>query len=362
MGLTSAILSGNKRLDAAAAGGPSIKPAPPNDDFDAVKRIQKALVALRFPLPGSFPSGPANEPDGKFGQETYQQVIAFQKMAFPADATQWDGRVGKNTLVEMDTRLPKGGSTPVVPSLVVIPFSETSPMLISFEDHTKLSQNLEDSPAPPSRPPNPKAKLNLTVNRGLFGTVSARERQLRLENSVAGGTVGPILANEFISNTISGREILFDASHTVSKQVEASAEFKKVNGDVGAFISDALSRSAATGIVDYHVLDVKTGTVPAPRLSFATLTPLQVAFGSMQGVKIFLEDFDADGTTRTFRAQLTYEWFDHYGADDNTIVPDHRGHGSPGQVVLWIMQREDPPARRPYIPKVVFGEEIRGSF
>jgi peptidoglycan hydrolase-like protein with peptidoglycan-binding domain len=362
MGLTSAILSGNKRLDEAAAGGPAIKPAPPNDDFDAVKRIQKALVALRFPLPASFPSGPTNEPDGKFGQETYQQVIAFQKTAFPSDPTQWDGRVGKNTLGEMDTRLPKGAPKPAPPSLVVIPFSETSPMLISFEDHRKLSQNLEDSPAPPTRPKNVKAMLNLQAIRILFNTIAARELQLRRENAVLGGAVGPILATEFISNTISGREILFDSSHLISRQVQASDEFKKVNAQVAAFISDALLRSATTGIVDYHVLDVKTGNVPAPRLSFATLTPLQAAFGSMQGVKIFLDDFDADGPARTFRAQLTYEWFDHYGADDNTITPDDRGHGSPGQVALWIMQREDPPQRRPYIPRVVFGEEIRGSF
>jgi hypothetical protein len=72
------------------------------------------------------------------------------------------------------------------------------------------------------------------------------------------------------------------------------------------------------------IMDSKTGNVPPPRLSFGTLTPLQIAFGSMQGVKIWLEDFDADGTTRDFRASLTYEWFDHYGADDNTITPDHR--------------------------------------
>jgi hypothetical protein len=362
MGLQSKILSGNTRLESAAGGGPSIKPAPPNDDVDAVKRIQKALVTLGFPLPLSFPLGPRNDPDGKFGQETFQQTVEFQKKTFPTDPSQWDGRFGKNTLGAMDPLLPKGAPAPVKPTLTVIPFSETSPMLISFEDHTKLSQNLEDSPAPATRPPNVKAMENLLVNRLIFNTVAKREKQLRLENAIFGGTVGPILASEFISNIISGREIVFDVLHTVSKEVAASAEFKKVNGEVTAFISDALTSSAATGIVDYHVLDVKTGKVPAPRLSFATLTPLQVAFGSMQGVRILLENFNADATARTFEAQLTYEWFDHYGADDNTIVLDHRGHGSPGQVCLWIMQREDPPARRPFIPKVVFGQAVSGTF
>jgi peptidoglycan hydrolase-like protein with peptidoglycan-binding domain len=119
MALSSKILSGNTRLDSAASGGPPIKPAPPPDDPDAVKCIQKALVALKLPMPLSFPAGPANEPDGKFGQETYTQVIAFQKRAFPNDPSQWDGRVGKNTLTEMDLRLPKG-PTPIPSSTLTV--------------------------------------------------------------------------------------------------------------------------------------------------------------------------------------------------------------------------------------------------
>lgn len=360
MALGSKILSGNTRLDSAASGGPSIKPAPPPDDPDAVKCIQKALVALKFPLPLSFPAGPTNEPDGKFGQETYTQVIAFQKTVFPKDPSQWDGRVGKNTLREMDLRLPKGSAPTPSSTVIVIPFHETSPMLISFEDHTKLSQNLEDKPIPISRL-KPTALINLQINRRVFDTVAKREAQLTLE-ALLGAPVSTKLAGDFLANTISGREIVYDVSDPVSKAVHSSAEFTKAHSDVTNFIADTLTRSAFTGIVDYQLLDSKTGNVPPPRLSFGTLTPLQIAFGSMQGVKIWLEDFDADGTTRDFRASLTYEWFDHYGADDNTITPDPRFHGTPGQVCLWIMQREDPPARRPFVPKVVFPEEARGKF
>jgi hypothetical protein len=358
--LHSKILSGNTRLDSAAGGGPSIRPAPPADDPEAVKRIQKALVALKFPLPLSFPSGPTNEPDGKFGDETYRQVIAFQKTVFPKDWTAWDGRVGKDTLREMDARLPKGSSPVPASTLTVIPFHETSPMLISFEDHTKLSQNLEDKPVPSSRL-KPTTRLNLEANRAAFDTAAKREKQFLLEEAL-GGSVSLALANDFIANTSSGGEIVYGAAHLVSTTVHSSAEFKKVHSDVTAFIADSLTRSALTGILDYQVLDSKTGNVPPPRLSFATLTPLQIAFGSMQGVKIWLEDFDANGATRDFRASLTYEWFDHFGADDNTITPDTRFHGTPGQVCLWIMQREDPPNRRPFVPKVVFSKEATGKF
>lgn len=99
---SSTFLAGNTRLESAASGGPPIKMAPPEDDEEAVQRIQKALVALGFSMTISFPFGPASEPDGKFGPETYHTVLAFQKREFPQDPSQWDGRVGKNTLGRMD--------------------------------------------------------------------------------------------------------------------------------------------------------------------------------------------------------------------------------------------------------------------
>jgi hypothetical protein len=105
--LKSAVLAGNARLDGAAAGGPSIKKAPPADDPDAVRRIQRALVALGFPMPRSFPGGPTSQPDGEFGDETFQRVISFQRREFPKDSGQWDGRCGKDTLGRMDALLSK---------------------------------------------------------------------------------------------------------------------------------------------------------------------------------------------------------------------------------------------------------------
>lgn len=105
MALRSSILAGNNRLSSAASGGSAIKQPPSVEEGGAVRRIQKALVALRFPLPLSFPSGPTSEPDGKFGSETQRAVLSFQKREFPTDANQWDGRVGKNTLTRMDQML-----------------------------------------------------------------------------------------------------------------------------------------------------------------------------------------------------------------------------------------------------------------
>lgn len=120
MPLKSTILTGSARLEQAAAGGPSVKKAPPADDPDAVKRIQRALVTLGFPLPKSFPNGPAQDPDGKYGMETFNAVQAFQKQTFPAEVKQWDGRVGKNTLAKMDERLPASAPPAPPPATVTM--------------------------------------------------------------------------------------------------------------------------------------------------------------------------------------------------------------------------------------------------
>lgn len=106
MALQSLILAGSPRLEQAAAGPPSIRKRPPDDDPDAVRRIQHALVRLGFALPKSFPNGAAGEPDGLFGPETSNAVYAFQKREFPNQYGQWDGRVGPNTLAKMDAQLP----------------------------------------------------------------------------------------------------------------------------------------------------------------------------------------------------------------------------------------------------------------
>lgn len=113
MPLQSAILAGSPRLEQAVGGGPSVKRRPPDDDADAVRRIQNALVALGFPLPNSFPNGPGGAPDGIYGDETFNAVQRFQKSVFPGSPGEWDGRAGRKTLEEMDKRLPKGAPPPV---------------------------------------------------------------------------------------------------------------------------------------------------------------------------------------------------------------------------------------------------------
>jgi peptidoglycan hydrolase-like protein with peptidoglycan-binding domain len=80
-------------------------------------------MELGFALPLSCPSGADGEPDGIFGDETYRQVVAFQKQSFPGNSNQWDGRVGKLTLAEMDESLPT--DEPDGP-IIILPACEVS--------------------------------------------------------------------------------------------------------------------------------------------------------------------------------------------------------------------------------------------
>jgi len=141
MPLNSAILKGttrNARLEQAAVGPPSIKAAPPADDVDAIQRIQRALVALGHPLPRSFPSGPSGPPDGKYGTETLNAVAAFQRRVFPTQPTEWDGRVGKNTLAKMDSMLPAGAG-PAPPPPPPAPPAKTMSALATDDKVTSIA-------------------------------------------------------------------------------------------------------------------------------------------------------------------------------------------------------------------------------
>lgn len=117
--LKSPLLSGNPRLQQASKGPPSIRKRPPDDDKDAVQRIQKALVELGFTLPKSFKWGPNSPPDGLYGSETEGAVRDFQKREFAGKMSEWDGRCGLNTLGRMDDQLadnPQPGVIECVPA------------------------------------------------------------------------------------------------------------------------------------------------------------------------------------------------------------------------------------------------------
>ena len=178
------------------------------------------------------------------------------------------------------------------------------------------------------------------------------------ELAPGGGPAGAEAARDFFGNLIPSGVITKGASSIISGLVKASPEFRKVNDNVKTFVTDALAESAATGILDYHVLREPLGKVPPPGLGFGGFQKLHVLVGSFQGVRISLESFVATPKPTRYTAGLVYEWFDHFGVDDSDLDFDFRGHGSPGQVALWVLQRERPPGNRPYVLRVFINETI----
>ena len=122
MALKSEVLRGNRRLEQAAAGPPSIKPLPAIEDPDAITRIQYALIELGF-LPKDFGSSPL-ESLGIFGPGTEAAVKEFQKKAFPQSPSEWDGKVGRGTLTQLDARLQRSGPQPPRSGISVSAVSE----------------------------------------------------------------------------------------------------------------------------------------------------------------------------------------------------------------------------------------------
>jgi hypothetical protein len=327
---------------------------------DAVRRIQSALRDLGFGLPKSFSAAHAFGFDGIFGDETLKAVRAFQRTHPPLRV---DGMVGQHTLDEMDSSLlrPKPPSGPQ--ALAVVPFHETTNMLISAEAHSLTKSDLEDTP---STPVLPKSAAGLYARKTLAdarkSSTSDLERNMRLELFVGGGTAGMEVLHAFRTNLRPKAEITFGVSSTLAKLVQASSVFRRANETVKSFVTDALSESATSGILDYEALRESGKKVPPPRIGFSGFDPLHFVVGSFQGSNIFLEDYSANPTDRTYRAVLIYELIDHFGADDSDLVPDLSGHGSSGQVALWVLQRERHPNHEPFVLKVQIEETISDHF
>jgi peptidoglycan hydrolase-like protein with peptidoglycan-binding domain len=174
MALQSPLLLVAPSLSKVLDGAPSLKPG--SQDAAAVRALQCALHALGAAMPRSFPNGYEKPPDGKYGDETYQAVIAFQKALFPKDPGQWDGRVGKLTLGAMDRalvgkgpapnpnpnppnpNLPKDDSIPTGPEYASIPGDLMTILQRSYRERDAVNLNLVDGFDAKSDDPNPQSR------------------------------------------------------------------------------------------------------------------------------------------------------------------------------------------------------------
>jgi hypothetical protein len=381
MPLQSKILSGNARLEQAAAGGPSVKPAPPRDDADAVRRIQKALVALGVStMPISFPGGPGSEPDGVYGQETMDAVIAFQKRVFPNNPIEWDGRVGPKTLAKMDALLPKGGSGPAppgpspAPGPQVVPFSPTPPLILIAIFDNPLKSDL-DAADPPATPLTLREQLAI-AGMDLLPTL-VLEASMSGELALMAQSLGLEMFNHFVSNTTAGGPILFGTSTALSIKVAGTKGFEGLHDKIKVEFDGLLKAQFAAGKVDVRALEATTAgtasggrrklTNPAgiktdPIVAFAKteLALHAVIGGQFQGGVVTVTAFTADATAATYKATLQYKLLDHFGVDNSDVVFDGF-HGTPGQKAFWVLQHQRHPGHNPYVTTVLIEREVSGS-
>jgi Putative peptidoglycan binding domain len=78
------------------------RPAPIRSEGGAVRKVQQALIDLGYALP-------RNGDDGRYGQETYNAVLAYKRQYNIRTASGYlDGIVGPKTMTRLDSQFPAG--------------------------------------------------------------------------------------------------------------------------------------------------------------------------------------------------------------------------------------------------------------
>jgi hypothetical protein len=239
-------------------------------------------------------------------------------------------------------------------------------MLMAEQPHNIHKSDLTSTAVAPSGPHF--TPLDFRGRAALAAVAEARthstgelEGMMRLE-LLAAGAAGSTMLNTFISNNKAAAELEFGFDNVVTRLVEASPEFAQAKDEVRTDMTAALAASAATNILDYHVLRKETGKVNPPSISFGVRKSfkLKIAVGSAQGIRVLLEDFEAtrSGVKISYRATVIFEIFDHFGADDDDLITASSGHGSLGQIALWLLQRERHAGHFPFVPKIMIRSDL----
>jgi Putative peptidoglycan binding domain len=155
MPLSSSFFVGSVRLEGVLAGSEQpVRPSLVKDTGDTVERIQKALVHLKYLDATKFKTG---GPDGYYGDDTRNAVIAFQKTIFPpSQYLEWDGRVGPKTLFALDTKLAGSRRTPgsLVPGPPgITPVNPVPGAALTAQCTQNQKITLDGTNAPAVRPP-----------------------------------------------------------------------------------------------------------------------------------------------------------------------------------------------------------------
>ena len=364
MALTSELFKNNNQLQACAATDSAhiVADEPPlrrgvNNQGAHVALIHTAL--RRVMANPSFGLEEATETYGPKTAEVVRQFKAAQRPPLLNKAlgqTTPDNIVGKLTIAALDTAVsrkkqpPGGGGGPAnsVP-FTVVPFNEPSPFLISQQKDNRGEDDLDFNKRAPRGVPQ-SSREKIVIARAI--PTLALETEMLTELS-GGGQIGRDMGNIFIRNS-SVQEIPFANNSPLSNAVRTSTVFPRVNNGVRDQITRTLKAGIASRkVVDFHDLAAAQGAIDPPVFGFSFADrQLKFAIGGMKGVNLFLTSFDASVVPRRWQGTLRYDFFDHFGINDSDTILDTSGHGSPGQIGMWVMQHERHPGHFPFISRI----------
>jgi hypothetical protein len=356
----------------------------PGERGDHVRIIQAAMETIRTRQPGlNLPK--ITDAAGHYGPTTAAAVLKYKgingiiRRGQPLDAI-----VGRMTLTRIDDELLNTEPPPRIAPIVI----EAATEIATLADN--LSKNdLEFGPAPNAQLSGEELRLIIDMRAR---STAELVRLVRSELERADNTFGRMFVDAFVAN-VTPPSAAFAITHGVgssfSQFVSATRVFQAHSLVFRTQLDREIKRLAGAGPFPAEML---RGRVPPPTPAWgprglaelsAVALQISVSFlpftapeftaerakmlalvGSFQGSRVFLHEFRMDMAERKYLGTLFYELTDHFGIDTSDLHFDTRGHGTEGQVALWVLQRErhTPPGNMPYRWKVVIREELTGVF
>jgi hypothetical protein len=340
-----------------------------NDQGPHIALIHKAL---RKVMPN--PKFGLEEPTEIYGPLTAEVVRQF-KLGPPMllnkalGQTTPDNIIGIQTIKALDTAVNKAKGKevpdfpipPIDPSqpFTVVPFNEPAPFLILRDPHDPNEDDLETGKRQPriSLPPLQQQKLGAAR---LMGKTLCQQT-MKLELRGAAAELGADMAERFFRNN-AVQDINFPSNGPLSQKVQKSPTFLARHAEFARNISDVLKVGIQERkVCDFHDLAAANGflQLDLPNFPFFGEAVLKATIGGMKGADVFLTKFDASSDTRRWKGTLRYLLIDHFGIND-TDLRFERGHGTQGQVCMWVLQHEHQPGNMPFISKFLFDVDASG--
>jgi hypothetical protein len=271
-----------------------------------------------------------------------------------------DPIVGKRTVEALDKELKKRQLGPAPPEPKPVPkpsgafeFREAKfPLLIKTGADNPANQDLENAPV---QRMVAVARARVAVSAIGSGGASVDNCKNKLLLMIGqGGPIATDMAEFFFKNTNLPQNFVreFANGSAMSNQVRGDESFKKAHEQLAGEIQIALqeiadgspSRPRVVFVewlqehdshrprrFDQFAVDIDFSFQRSPSRAVKG-DPLAFSIGSIQGLDVFITEFNAD-PSGSYRGKMRYFLWDHFGSNDSDVI-------DPGQGGLWLLQRK----------------------